>query len=174
MREIKAALEDKEKAYRLKEDQLEAQKHQNESQLKSINEYSAMIAEFKCKEKISEWVPKSEFNQLNEEYTKLEKDLETNQEKLKSFAVEIAHLRQLTDRKVPPAEEVKLPEVAPPVIQQEKFNPQEINSEETIPKEINQEEIKLEEDKTIEERGPIEEIKNTQEKLEKKTEETEK
>ena len=74
MREIKAALETKEVACRLKEDQLQAQKHQIESQLKSINEHAATITEFNRKEKISEWVPKHEFNQLNEEYTKLEKD----------------------------------------------------------------------------------------------------
>ena len=115
VREIKAALEVKETACRLKEDQLQAQQHQNESQLKSINEHSAVIAEFKRKEKISEWVPKAEFNQLNEEYTKLEKELELGQERLKSFAAEIAHLRQTVDKKAPaeeaaPAEEIKSPE----------------------------------------------------------------
>ena len=92
---IKAALEAQEAANRLKEDQLQAQKHQNESQLKSLNESSAVIAEFNRKEKISEWVPKQEFNQLNEQYLKLEKDLEASQETLKSFAVEITHLRKL-------------------------------------------------------------------------------
>ncbi|MDP2831609.1 MAG: hypothetical protein Q8O02_05125, partial [Candidatus Omnitrophota bacterium] len=56
MQEIKAALEAKEMACRLKEDQLQAQKHQIASQLKSINEHSATIAEFSRKEKISEWV----------------------------------------------------------------------------------------------------------------------
>ena len=111
VREIKAALEAKETACRLKEDQLQAQQHQNESQLKSINEHSAVIAEFKRKEKISEWVPKAEFNQLNEEYTKLEKELELGQERLKSFAAEIAHLRQTVDKKVPAEEELKISEV---------------------------------------------------------------
>lgn len=114
LREIKAALEAKEMACRLKEDQLQVQKHQSESQLKSINEHLATIAEFKHKEKISEWVPKDEFNQLNVEYTKLEKELEASQERLKSFAVEIAHLRQAPDQKPQPAqEEIKLPEAAP-------------------------------------------------------------
>jgi 16S rRNA C1402 (ribose-2'-O) methylase RsmI len=63
---------------------------------------------------ISEWVPKSEFNQLNAEYTKLEKELETSQERLKSFAVEIAHLRQAQDKKPTLAQEaapkVEVPE----------------------------------------------------------------
>ena len=110
MREIKAALEAKEMACRLKEDQVQAQKHQIESQLKNINEHLATIAEFNRKEKISEWVPKQEFNQLNAEYTKLEKDLESSQERLKSFAAEIAHLRQEQDKKSPLMQETKLPE----------------------------------------------------------------
>ena len=74
-------------------EQIQIQKHQIEKQLKEIKEYSAAIAEFNRKEKISEWVPKAEFNQLNEEYTRLEKELEESQEKLKSFAAELVHLR---------------------------------------------------------------------------------
>jgi chromosome segregation ATPase len=108
MREIKSALETKEVACRLKEDQLQAQKHQSESQLKSIGEYLATIAEFNRKEKINEWVPKLEFNQLSVVYTKLEKNLEASQERLKSFAVEIAHLRQLIDKKDSLVEEIKI------------------------------------------------------------------
>lgn len=153
MREIKTALEAKEMACRLKEDQLQAQKHQIESQLKSINEYLAAIAEFNRKEKISEWVPKSEFSQLNEEYTKLEKDLEASQERLKSFAAEIARSRQLTDKKAPLAEEVKLPETIPT---------EETKSAETALEESKPEEIKL-----------VEELKAPEENIEKKTEETE-
>lgn len=106
VREIKAALEAAETANRLKEDQLQAQKHQNESQLKSLNESSAVIAEFNRKEKISEWVPKQEFNQLNEQCLKLEKDLEASQEKLKNLAAEITHLRKL----VLPVGEIKIVE----------------------------------------------------------------
>lgn len=106
IREIKVALEAKEMACRLKEDQIQAQKHQIESQLKSINEHSATIDEFNRKEKISEWVPKAEFNKLNEEYSQLEKDLEASQERLKSFAEEIAHLRQQV-AKTSSAESVK-------------------------------------------------------------------
>jgi len=112
MREIKAALEAKEMACRLKEDQLQAQKHQIETQLKTINEHASTIAEFSRKEKISEWVPKTEFNQLNEEYTKLEKEFESSQERLKSFAAEISHLRQAADKQAPPPQETKIPEAA--------------------------------------------------------------
>ena len=148
VRAIKAVLEAKEMACRLKEDQLQAQKHQIESQLKSIDEHLATIAEFNRKEKISEWVPKQEFNKLNEEYTKLEKDLEASQERLKSFAVEIAHLRQLIDKKAPPAEEIKLLGA--------------------IPEEIKQEGTRLEETKAVEE------IKVVEENMEKKIKEEEK
>ncbi len=94
MRDLKTALDEKEMACRLKEDQVQAQKHQIEEQLKSVKNHSDTIAEFNRKEKISEWVPKTEFNKLNEEYSQLEKDLEAAQERLKSFAEEIAHLRK--------------------------------------------------------------------------------
>ncbi|MHB8155297.1 MAG: hypothetical protein ACYDFR_04505 [Candidatus Omnitrophota bacterium] len=134
VREIKAALEANQVDCRLKEDQLQAQKHQSESQLKSINEYLATIAEFKRKEKISEWVPKAEFSQLNAEYTKLEQDLADSQERLKSFAAEIAHLRQLIDKESLPVEEIK----------QEKSTPEDIRPPEATLKETKQEVKKLE------------------------------
>lgn len=94
VRQLKASLESKEMACRLKEDQIQAQKHQMESQLKTIDEHLAKIAEFDRKEKISEWVPKAEFNKLNEEYSALEKKLEETQGRLKSLAEEIARLRK--------------------------------------------------------------------------------
>ena len=49
---------------------------------------------FQKKEKISEWVPKAEFNKLNEEYTALEKEFEQKDEKLRIFAEEITHLKK--------------------------------------------------------------------------------
>jgi len=119
MRQIKSDLESKDMACRLKEDQLQAQKHQIESQLKTINEHLATIAEFNRKEKISEWVPKLEFNQLNKEYTEIEKELEAAQEKLKSFAAEIMHLRQEQDKKphlakeTSPAADIKIAQAVP-------------------------------------------------------------
>lgn len=93
-RELKTSLEAKEEECKLKEDQLQAQKHQIEKLFQEIEGHKSAILEFNKKEKINEWVPKQEFNKLNEEYTKLEKDFEANQERLKSFAVEIAHLRK--------------------------------------------------------------------------------
>jgi hypothetical protein len=78
LRELKAAFDAKEIACRLKEDQVQAQKHQIESQLKVINEQLASIAEFQRKEKISEWVPKVEFNELYRKYLSLEKQIKEN------------------------------------------------------------------------------------------------
>jgi hypothetical protein len=185
MREIKSALEAKEMACRLKEDQLQAQKHQIESQLKTINEHLVTIAEFSRKEKISEWVPKAEFNQLNEEYTKLEKDLEANQERLKSFAAEIAHLRSTVDKKVQLAEEAGLSKTIPEEIKPEKSSPVEIMLQTAVAEKVKPEErIKLEASKAKEESRLEEDKKTTEENqvnqkpepeendLEKKTKET--
>ena len=156
IQEMEAVLKAKETACRLQEDQLQAQKHQIESQLKGMQDQAATIAELKRKENISEWVPKSEFNQLNEEYTKLEKELEASQERLKSFAVEIAHLRQLIDKKPAPADEVKLTQPA-----LETTNPEEsreleiIKPQETALQGEPQETKELEENKNPENDEPI-------------------
>lgn len=123
LRELKASLEEKEIACRLKDDQVQAQKHQIESQLKTIKENQVVIDGFNQKEKISEWVPKSEFNKLNEEYSALEKDLESGQERLKNFAEEISRLRK----------EIKLAEESPPegcFGQEKKLKPKEEGSAE--------------------------------------------
>jgi small GTP-binding protein len=134
IREIKASLEVKETEAKLKEEQVQIQKHQIEKQLKSIDEYLAVIAEFKRKEKISEWVPKSEFNKLNEEYTQLEKDLESAQERLKNFAEEIAHLRQGEKAKESSLQEVKKKD--PEVVPEEKAPAEEQQKDEILPEEI--------------------------------------
>jgi len=157
LQEMKSALEGKEKTCRLQDDQLQLQKHQSESQLKKNQEQAATIAEFSRKEKISEWVPKTEFNQLNQEYTKLEKELETSQERLKSFAAEIAHLRQSIDKKASLAEEVSSPKIVP----------EEAVAEESTALEIrNPQEIVLQKTQSIE--------KNLEENLGKTLEETDK
>jgi len=130
IREIKASLEAKEEAAKLKEEQVQIQKHQIEKQLNDINEQLAVISEFKRKEKISEWIPKSEFNKLNEEYTQLEKDLEASQERLKSFAEEITHLRQGVKVKESLAEEAVQKE--PEALAEKKTEVEEEKKEEPI------------------------------------------
>ncbi|MDD5282117.1 MAG: GTP-binding protein, partial [Candidatus Omnitrophica bacterium] len=139
IREIKVSLEAKEAEAKAKEEQVQIQKHQIEKQIKDINEYLAVIAEFKRKEKISEWIPKSEFNKLNEEYTQLEKDLEASQERLKSFAEEIAHLRQGLKTKEPPVEEIKKEEAPQKESPAETVQKAEEAPKEETPVEIEQE-----------------------------------
>ncbi|MDD5724658.1 MAG: hypothetical protein PHX28_00720 [Candidatus Omnitrophica bacterium] len=159
IRELKASLEAKEMACRLKEDQLQSQKHQIESQLKNLGEVSARLAELERKEKISEWVPKLEFSRLNEEYTRLEKELEAAEEKIKNYAAEIVRLRQSAEnkafsgREAGPAEETSpVPEAAPLPEQQEK--PAAEKLPETLP----------EEDKTTQDAAPPEEKQQNQER----------
>lgn len=135
LRELKSSLEAKEIACRLKEDQIQAQKHQIEEQLKSVKEHLAVIAEFNRKEKISEWVPKAEFNKLNEEYSQIEKDLAAGQERLKNFAAEIAHLRKAVkkEEKIEQVEEVKQAEAPGPVEEAKPVD--EVKQEEAKPPE---------------------------------------
>lgn len=138
IRDLKAVLDEKEMACRLKEDQIQAQKHQIEEQLKSIQEHAAQISEFDRKEKISEWVPKTEFNKLNAEYSQLEREFEANQGRLKSFAEEIAHLRKEAKpiEEPKPAETIKpIEEIKPEVKEEPKV------AEEIKPVEIAQQEV---------------------------------
>jgi len=87
-----------EKDIKDKSDQIEAQKHRIEKCAAEIKAHLETIAEFKKKEQISEWVPKTEFNKLNEEYTELEKELEEKEGKLQSFAEEIIRLKKYSDQ----------------------------------------------------------------------------
>ncbi len=181
--EIKSALAEKEMGSRLKEDQIQAQKHQIEDQLKTIKEYLATIAEFSKKEKISEWVPKAEFNKLNEEYSQLENELEASQERLKSFAEEIGHLRQELHKNTPPVEKIKqeeakaIVEVAKPEeakleeIKPEQATPEETKPAQPKPEEIKSEEVRQEETKLKEDKALLDNLNNiekTEEKIKEK------
>lgn len=96
-------------------EQIEIQKHRIEKNEQDIKEHLKTISEFKNKEKISEWIPKAEFNKLNEEYTELEKELEHKDEKLKSFAEEIVNLKKHPEEHITEEKPVELnsPEVKP-------------------------------------------------------------
>ena len=112
IRELKERLVSLEKETRDKSDQIEAGKHKLERCAEEVKAHLETIAEFKKKEEISEWVPKAEFNKLNEEYTELEKELEAKEERLKSFALEISQLKNQLNRKEqgqPPQEEKESP-----------------------------------------------------------------
>ncbi len=96
-----------EKEIKDKSDQIEAGKHQIERHAKEIKAHLDTIAELKKKEEISEWVPKQDFNKLNEEYTELEKELEAKEERLKSFAEEIMQLRNQLAKREESAKEIQ-------------------------------------------------------------------
>jgi elongation factor G len=125
IRDLKLKIQSLEKEDKEKSEQLEARRHEIERYTNQIKAHLETIGDFKKKEKLSEWVPKQEFNKLNEEYTGLEKELEGKEERLKTFAAEIAQLRNaLSSRETipvkedtpiqeqPPAVEAKVEEVA--------------------------------------------------------------
>ena len=84
-----------EKDNKSKDDQIEASKHKIEKALKDIKEQQVMIEHFKKKEAISDWVPRTEFKKLNEEYTELEKEIEDKDDKIQKFTEEIVRLNNL-------------------------------------------------------------------------------
>ncbi|MBP7835853.1 MAG: elongation factor G [Candidatus Omnitrophica bacterium] len=112
IRELNDKIRLLEKNIKEQAEQIEIQKHKIEKYLQDIKGHETSIAEFRKKEKLSEWVPKAEFNKLNEEYTELENELDAKDVKLQSFAEEITHLRKQLEEK--PREESrpleKLPE----------------------------------------------------------------
>jgi elongation factor G len=75
-----------------KTEEIEIFRHKLEKQIHQTQEQAKVIDGFKKQQQASEWVPKQEFNKLNEEYTELEKDLETTQERIKILVEEIARL----------------------------------------------------------------------------------
>jgi len=74
-------------------DQVESQKHQIERDLKEIKELKDTVSGYKKKEQDSEWVPKAEFNKLNEEYSELEESLEAQEEKTRVLVEELVVLK---------------------------------------------------------------------------------
>ncbi len=102
LREFQDKKQELDKIIKEKSEQIEIQKHRIEKNEQDIKGHLKTIEEFKKKEGISEWIPKAEFNKLNEEYTELEKELEHKEEKLKSFAEEIIHLKKRPEEAVSP------------------------------------------------------------------------
>jgi len=102
------------KEIKAKSEQIEIQKHQIDRLNKDLKEQLDAIISYKKKEKESEWVPKAEFNKLNEEYTELEKELEHKEERIKLLTDEILYLnRQLEHKgsiKAAPAQEIPVKE----------------------------------------------------------------
>jgi elongation factor G len=120
------ALEGQDKA---KDSDIEIMKHKIEKLLKEAKGYQATIAEYKKQEEVKEWVPKSEFNKLNEEYTELEKELEAQEEKITKLNEEIARLRILLSEK-PPLEKEQAEQPQPAESEKKLATPEEPKKEE--------------------------------------------
>jgi len=72
--------------------QIEALKHQVDKQIEEAKRHAAIASDLKKKEAVSEWVPKAEFNQLNEEFTELEKELDEKDSRIQQLSEEIGRL----------------------------------------------------------------------------------
>ncbi|MCM8795396.1 MAG: hypothetical protein NC928_01710 [Candidatus Omnitrophica bacterium] len=90
--QAKERLQTLDKENKEKTDTIESLRHQIEGYLKQVKYYQQIAEELKRKEEISEWVPKTEFNQLNEEYTLLEKELEAKEEYIEKLKQEVIRL----------------------------------------------------------------------------------
>lgn len=123
-----------------KAEEIEIFRHKLEKQINQTQEQAKVINGFKKQQQASEWVPKEEFNKLNEEYTELEKDLETNQERIKVLIEEITKLNSQLKEK-------GISEKAPGIIKDIKQTEQTAEqAQATLPaEEAAKEEIKKEE-----------------------------
>ncbi len=104
LREAEEKIKSLEKENKKKADEVESQKHKIEKYLQDSKNQEASIAELKKKLKETEWVPKTEFNKLNEEYTELEKELDKKDEQI----------RIMREERMKPAEQVAKKEPAQP------------------------------------------------------------
>jgi len=146
-------------------EKIETQKHQLQKAQDEIKGHLGTIADFKKKEKISEWVPKKDFNKLNEEFTEVEKELEEKEERLKGFAEEIMQLRNQLSSKEEPA--VEAPPPAEEAAKEEEERPQPEEKVETPPEEA---ETAPEKPETVPEKAetkPVEPAKPAEKKKEK-------
>ena len=87
--------ENKEKAEGIEILKHKVRAHQEEikARINEVKTHASAISEMKKEKEESEWVSKKEFNKLNEEYTDLENELETKEERIKSLAEEIIRLK---------------------------------------------------------------------------------
>jgi elongation factor G len=115
-----------------KADKIESQKHKIEKLNKEFKAQEETIAEFKKKEQISEWIPKQEFNKLNEEYTELEKELEEKEGRLRALVQELLQLKSKPAEEEKKAEEPSPQEGSPKT--EEPPKPEELPQSEELPK----------------------------------------
>jgi len=99
LREANEKIKSLEKESKKKTDEIETQKHKIEKYVGDAKTQDAAIAGLKNKLKETEWVPKIEFNKLNEEYTELEKELDKKDGQIKALKEERARLNEQLAKK---------------------------------------------------------------------------
>ena len=135
-----------------KAEQIEIMKHQIEKYTAQSKEDAQKLAELKKKDEISEWVPKADFNKLNEEYTELENDLEEKDQKIKHLIDEITSLKMQFKTQQSVSLEDQLPVAEPPAEAPTK-------KEEPVAEKPAEEKKPAEETKPVEEQQPTAEAK---------------
>jgi chromosome segregation ATPase len=75
------------------QNEIESLKHQNESYVMQIQANAVIIADLKRKQEGTEGVSKNDFNKLNEEHARLEKELGQKEEKIKTLEQELIRLK---------------------------------------------------------------------------------
>ncbi len=143
IREVNIKIEGLEADIKAKAEQIEIQRHQIDKYTKENKEQQNTIGEYKKKELVSEWVPKTEFNKLNEEYSALEKEIGQREEKLRVFADEITLLKRQMAHRQSLVAEVPAASIEEPVVSksEETVVPEELVKPVEIP--VAQEEVKL-------------------------------
>jgi len=111
-----------------KTDQIESLKHQVAKQIEEAKKHASIAAELQKKDKVSEWVPKVEFNQLNEEFTELEKELDEKDNRIQQLSEEIARLNNQLKLKV---EKIEEPSAQP--VSEEQVVEEKVSSPEAAP-----------------------------------------
>jgi len=147
VREAGDKLKDLEQENKKLSDNTESMKHQIEKLAGQQKENLGIIADFKKKEGISEWIPKKDFVKLNEEYTELENELEARDDRIQKMISEIKHLQESAGQ---PLVE------PPPPIEDKPVEPEKVEIVEEE-KEAIQEGIKVEEAPVEKVEPPVEE-----------------
>lgn len=93
LRETKNTLGDVDKKNKELTEQGEIMRHKIERDTKELETARRELEDMKRKLAKSEWVPKEEFNKLNDEFTEIEKELNLKMEKLQALSDEVARLR---------------------------------------------------------------------------------
>ena len=84
-----------------KDEEIEKFKHRIDGYTGELKKFKDEVITLKRKDEIREWVPKLEFNRLNDEYTVLEKQLEEKQARIEKLTEEIIHLsNKLKEEKI--------------------------------------------------------------------------